>query len=162
MESRVVVVPEERLVMVGGIPMRWSFVPVAEHEGARAIQWQGENGFIEMKDGRNVPLDESMYETNVQPYVSQWHARKAREEEESRLRYDSSEARWSRLRDARDRLVEETDYLMLADYPITDACREEFRAYRKVLRDITANPAAPWDGDNIPWPTKPTIVRKEG
>ena len=52
------------------------------------------------------------------------------------------------LRQQRNELLAETDYLALADATLTD----EMRAYRQALRDLPANTADP---ANPVWPTKP-------
>ena len=52
------------------------------------------------------------------------------------------------LRQERNRLLAETDYLALADVTLTD----EMRAYRQALRDLPANTADP---SNPVWPIKP-------
>ena len=53
------------------------------------------------------------------------------------------------LRQRRNQLLTETDYLALADSTLTD----EMRAYRQALRDLPANTEDP---ANPVWPTKPS------
>ena len=53
-----------------------------------------------------------------------------------------------RLRNQRNELLAETDYLALSDVTMTD----EMAAYRQALRDLPANTADP---ANPVWPTKP-------
>lgn len=53
-------------------------------------------------------------------------------------------------------LLNESDYLMMSDYPITDAQREEIKAYRQALRDITKQSGFP---ENVVWPEKPGILK---
>ena len=53
------------------------------------------------------------------------------------------------LRQRRNQLLTETDYLALADATLTD----EMRAYRQALRDLPANTEDP---ANPTWPTKPS------
>ena len=53
------------------------------------------------------------------------------------------------LRQRRNQLLSETDYLALADSTLTD----EMRAYRQALRDLPANTEDP---ANPTWPTKPS------
>ena len=53
-----------------------------------------------------------------------------------------------RLRNQRNELLAETDYLALSDVTMTD----EMRTYRQALRDLPANTADP---ANPVWPTKP-------
>lgn len=53
------------------------------------------------------------------------------------------------LRQKRNQLLTETDYLALADVTLTD----EMRAYRQALRDLPANTSDP---ANPVWPVKPS------
>ena len=52
------------------------------------------------------------------------------------------------LRQRRNQLLAETDYLALSDSTLTD----EMRSYRQALRDLPANTVDP---ANPVWPTKP-------
>ena len=52
------------------------------------------------------------------------------------------------LRDDRNRLLSETDYLALSDATLTD----DMKTYRQALRDLPANTTDP---ANPVWPTKP-------
>ena len=55
---------------------------------------------------------------------------------------------WTQLRDERNRLLAETDFMGNSDYPITDA----WRTYRQSLRDITGTYN---NLSEVVWPTKP-------
>jgi len=61
----------------------------------------------------------------------------------------SDEELLQNLRQRRNQLLAETDYLALADSILTD----EMRAYRQALRDLPANTEDP---ANPVWPTKPS------
>ena len=71
----------------------------------------------------------------------------------------SEEYLLSKLRAARNSALQETDKYMVADFPITGTLRSEILEYRQCLRDITAQPGAPWDGGGelTPWPEKPNF-----
>lgn len=58
------------------------------------------------------------------------------------------EVAWEDLRTERDRLIAETDWMVLPDRTPTD----EQLAYRQALRDLPANTVDP---ANPVWPTKP-------
>ena len=58
------------------------------------------------------------------------------------------EAQWKELRQTRNRLIAETDYLALSDSTLS----AEMAAYRQALRDLPANTTDP---ANPVWPTKP-------
>lgn len=59
------------------------------------------------------------------------------------------------LRIERDRRLAETDYMFTSDYPLDASKRSAYMAYRQALRDLPAQPGAPWTVDTIPWPVKP-------
>ena len=59
-----------------------------------------------------------------------------------------AEQPWNELRQQRNRLIAETDYLALSDATMTD----EMSTYRQQLRDLPANTTDP---ANPVWPTKP-------
>ena len=56
----------------------------------------------------------------------------------------------------RAKLLEETDYLVLPDYPISEERLAEIKVYRQALRDITLQ-----EGyfENVIWPVKPEWVK---
>ena len=62
--------------------------------------------------------------------------------------YDYSDGHWEDLRNERNRLLAETDYLALPDVTMS----EEMRNYRQQLRDLPANTEDP---ENPVWPVKP-------
>lgn len=55
-------------------------------------------------------------------------------------------------RTKRDRLMADTDYLMMPDYPMSPEIRALWERYRQALRDITTQAGFPED---IAWPAKP-------
>lgn len=56
----------------------------------------------------------------------------------------------------RDKRLTATDYLLMPDYPISDADREAVKSYRQALRDITKQNGFPID---VVWPEKPEVVK---
>lgn len=61
--------------------------------------------------------------------------------------------KWEEVRQERNKLLSETDFVLLTDAPITISKLEEFKQYRQALRDIT-NQEDPF---NIEYPIKPTL-----
>ena len=59
------------------------------------------------------------------------------------------------VRNQRDRLISETDYLMMVDYPISEAEREVVKVYRQALRDVPEQEGFPY---TIVWPEKPVVT----
>ena len=73
---------------------------------------------------------------------------------------DNEEAAWANaaparaladLRDRRNRLLAETDYLALSDNTLSD----DMKKYRKDLRDLPAGKDTVEKCNNVTWPTKP-------
>ena len=58
------------------------------------------------------------------------------------------------IRDRRNDLLTETDYLMQPDYPISEETRTALKAYRQALRDITKQDGFPKE---VVWPEKPDV-----
>lgn len=57
-------------------------------------------------------------------------------------------------RSQRQQLISSTDYLVLADYPLSEDKRHAIMEYRQALRDITKQSGWP---RNIVWPVRPEI-----
>ena len=55
-------------------------------------------------------------------------------------------------RGQRDALLAKTDYLLAADYPISEERLEEIKTYRQALRDVPAQEGFP---ETIVWPKAP-------
>ena len=162
---RVTVVPADRLILVDGEGLQFAF---AAPEDLHALQWQDASGHLEFTDGRpNQALTAADYESHVAPFVQAWKAEKARLDAEAKAaeaarlaEYNSEAARFARLREERDRRIAATDYLLTADYPLTDTQRAAVTAYRTALRDLPAQDCAPWDGGGkaTPWPDMPATL----
>lgn len=61
------------------------------------------------------------------------------------------------IREERNRLLAETDYLLMPDYPLSEEELVEVKAYRQQLRDLTEQEGFP---DSVVFPPKPYIVFK--
>ena len=60
--------------------------------------------------------------------------------------------RWKIIRNERDKLLKESDYLILADAPVDETQKQEWTTYRQVLRDIPQDYDSP---DEVVYPDKP-------
>lgn len=67
----------------------------------------------------------------------------------------TDEDRAKAAREKRDRLLAETDYLLMPDYPIEAAVLEVLKMYRQALRDIPEQSGFP---KTIEWPSKPEVI----
>ena len=59
-----------------------------------------------------------------------------------------------RVRTKRDALIEETDYLLMPDYPISEEELAAVKTYRQALRDVPQQDGFPND---VVWPEKPDV-----
>lgn len=56
----------------------------------------------------------------------------------------------AQIRDERDKLIAETDYLVMPDYPLAETALNKVREYRQKLRDITEQKGFPKE---VIWPS---------
>ena len=68
MEEHVTVIPGDGVISVNGIPMQFSFPPVAGHEKVHAIQWHYGSGTLELDGFTGEPLTAADYDRAVAPY----------------------------------------------------------------------------------------------
>ena len=61
------------------------------------------------------------------------------------------------LRDKRNELLKETDYIVLADSPIPSVKKSEFMNYRTALRNLTQGLDTVEKINNVVYPLKPQI-----
>lgn len=176
MKQHVTVVPSDRLIIVGGIPLQFDF---SAPENMHALQWHEGSGHIEWTDDINHPLTPADYAEDVAPFVALWEAEKARLDEEAsaaeavRLaEYNSEESRAARIRAERDRRINATTWLVerhkeqVAEGITATLTDEEYSgllAYRQALRDLPQQLGFPWEGPDdpaCPWPVKPQELQK--
>ncbi|MDY0258633.1 MAG: hypothetical protein RBR41_03075 [Desulfovibrio sp.] len=82
----VTVVPNDKLISVGGVPLVFDF-PAPQN--LHALQWDGQQGHMEWIDDFNWPLmasDATAYTDEVAPYVALWQTEKERLEQEAATR----------------------------------------------------------------------------
>jgi hypothetical protein len=61
------------------------------------------------------------------------------------------------IRAKRDGLLRDTDITQLPDADICEDCREAFRGYRQLLREVPEQPGFPYAVD---WPEKPAAMKR--
>ena len=59
---------------------------------------------------------------------------------------------WKKVRQERNQLLGESDYLILADAPVDETQKQEWTTYRQALRDIPQDYDSP---DEVVYPDKP-------
>tara|TARA_Y100000356_G_C11175166_1_gene243620 strand:- start:85 stop:513 length:429 start_codon:yes stop_codon:yes gene_type:complete len=141
---KLTIVPEDRLICIGStfcadIQQDLSWIPSNVH----AVQWHDSSGEIEYNDGtpNEIISDLGIY-AQAQTDFSNEIQRIAAAREAAR-------DYWQELRDQRNQLLAETDYLALVDLTLS----ADMRTYRQALRDLPANTSDP---ANPVWPTPPS------
>lgn len=159
MTDTLVFIPEDKLIIYNNeVFISDKFIPLSSPEGAiRAIHWTPTDKHIEFELAYRELTDADI-PVYVMPYVL------LATEEKTRLTKEAADAANNpvlcaeSIRRERDHRIAKTDYLMMADYPITDSSKQELEVYRQALRDITKDHSFPWAGtpvENIPWPKNP-------
>ena len=67
--------------------------------------------------------------------------------------------RWVSLKQRKNQLLSDSDYIFVEDYPITEDKKQEWREYRTLLRNFasTITDIMQYDDiEDLPWPTKPS------
>ena len=148
MQNHVTVIPVDKIISVNGAGLAFNFPAPAN---LHALQWHDSAGHIEYTDGQpNRPLTSADYDAVVAPFVALWQAEYDRLEEE-RNRPLTPEKKAELIRQQRDDLLSETDYLMMPDYPMSELARENLKVYRQALRDVPEQPGFP---NSVVWPIK--------
>jgi hypothetical protein len=62
------------------------------------------------------------------------------------------ESKFQEMRDTRNQLLRESDFVMLSDSPYDSQKKNQYIQYRKALRDLPSNIV---DINNFEWPIKP-------
>ena len=75
----------------------------------------------------------------------------ARDAEEAAYAAGAFDRAIARVREQRNALIKETDYLALSDNTLST----EMTTYRQALRDITNGITTVEQANNVTWPTKP-------
>ena len=115
-----------------------------------------------LKDGRIWSVKESKFVTSVNDTANVQKQEITLEElinaldfyhyPKGELKTDEEFA--SEVREQRDKLLDESDYLAMPDYPISEEKKSAILSYRQSLRDISKQSGFP---RNINWPVKPEI-----
>ena len=77
------------------------------------------------------------------------------EEEDQPTPEPTVEEKAAQIRSRRDRLIEESDFYMMPDYPATEKGLEAVKNYRQALRDVTLQEPFP---HSVQWPEVPAVL----
>ena len=140
---KLTIIPDGKIIGIGGtfyenVQQDFSWIPSNVH----AVHWSDSSGEIEYNDGTpNQIISELGIYSQAQTDYNNETQRVAAAVEAAR-------DYWQELRDQRNQLLAETDYLALVDSTLST----DMRTYRQALRDLPANTS---DAANPVWPTKP-------
>ncbi|RFA31494.1 hypothetical protein CAI21_01490 [Alkalilimnicola ehrlichii] len=81
--------------------------------------------------------------------VAAWDAELAHLEQQRKTAEEAWLNSWGRVREERNALITETDWMIFPDSPLSDSERDEVKIYRQALRDIPQHFSAPLE---VVWP----------
>ena len=84
-------------------------------------------------------------------YHLKWDGSKIVKDDDALATYQLSE-KWKDVRSLRDRLLNETDWVVTKATETETSVSSAWKSYRQALRDVPSQS----DPDNITWPTKPS------
>ena len=84
-------------------------------------------------------------------YHLKWDGSKIVKDDDALATYQLSE-KWKDVRSQRDRLLNETDWVVTKATETETSVSSAWKSYRQALRDVPSQS----DPDNITWPTKPS------
>jgi hypothetical protein len=135
----------------GPLPLNWkniSNLPALDNDTLRSYGWYPCR--IVYYDG---PMDNKVYTTPIfaleeNEYVEYQQVRDMTQEEIDTL----INSQWNSVRARRNILLQESDWTQLGDVKFSPEKEQEWKDYRRQLRDITTYP----DPFSLPWPTEPS------
>ena len=105
-----------------------------------AVQWNGSKGTVEKRDLSVTEI------TDITPYnawVTEWETANSTLSSAQDLTLDE-------FREWRNSLLNETDWTVLPDSPLSAEKQAEWKTYRQKLRDLPANTSEPYRVDLRP------------
>ena len=156
-KNSVTVFVEDKWIEVDGVSIDFEngFSLIPEHAGIWALHWKDGKGEYQFNNPpANIFFGVDQYDKFVEPYVAQWEAEKARQEAAAEAEWNDPANVEARARVERNRLLAETDYILMPDYPLAEAQRAAWTVYRQALRDLPEQDGWP---ASIVWPEKPSL-----
>jgi hypothetical protein len=158
---RITIVTEDKLIGINGeflsdIEEDMTWIPNDVH----AVQWYHDHGEIEYTDNRpNLEIESlGLYSKCINTFNSE-KERRERKCIQEELEYELTRDYWGEFRMIRDYLLNESDWVLLPDAPISEEKKELWIQYRQELRDFPSIVEDPKpyanDIDRELWPQKP-------
>ena len=105
-------------------------------------------------EGRTLTYEQSGHIVSVidgTHYHLKWNGSKIVKDDDALATYQLAE-KWKDVRSQRDRLLNETDWVVTKATETETSVSSAWKSYRQALRDVPSQS----DPDNITWPTKPS------
>jgi hypothetical protein len=148
---RLTIVPEDGTVVKDGFPYTaLDLSPCGIPDDVHALQWADASGWIEYKDHYKPNEDITSLPEWANACAAVWDA-KDYEEKHPPEPVPTPEEIIAANKSKAEGLLAESDWSVLPDVPLQN--KDEWIAYRAVLRDIATNPTL----DPV-WPVKPETV----
>lgn len=113
--------------------------------------------YNELKE-KLVPKEPLDWNEEKQVYIRYFDIVPLTEEEAEGALESAKQRKFDTLRESRDFLLTQTDYMLIPDYPINSQDLAVLKEYRQALRDLPSQEGAPWLDTEVPWPTKPEFL----
>ena len=104
---------------------------------------------------RTISFYESGYMRNDGTYSLKWDGTKIVKDDTAKAAYDLAEE-WKRIRTERNRLLAETDWVVIKARENGGQVPAAWKTYRVALRDIPSEQSDATKYSEITWPTKPS------
>ena len=139
---KLTIIADDKLVSKDGVG--YSGLPLKDFPSdVWAVQWDGSKGTVEKRDFSITEI------TDITPYNS-WITEYDTALADAKKGEPNTEAIG---RSNRDALLQESDWVVLSDSPITGDKLAEWKTYRQALRDL---PAKTTDLKAVEYPTEPS------
>ena len=105
-------------------------------------------------EGQTLTYEQSghiVFDIDSTHYHLKWDGSKIVKDDDALVAYQLAE-KWKQVRQDRDRLLNETDWIVTKAKETSTNIPAAWKTYRQALRDVPSQS----DPDNITWPTKPS------
>ena len=151
-----------RVVKEMSLPEYWTWlesVTSEDENGHKSYDFSGEDYEIvetnaplsyQDEEGNTISFNQSGH-INDGHYHLRWDGSKIVKDDDALAAYQLAE-KWKQVRHDRDRLLNETDWIVTKAKETSTNIPAAWKTYRQALRDVPSQS----DPDNITWPTKPS------
>ena len=141
---KLTIIADDKMVSIDGVSYSGLDLSFLDSD-VWAVQWDTDKGHVEKRDYSVTEI------TDITPY----NAAKTKwvEADQAAKTPKTNEQLETEVRIERGQRLDESDFTVLPDSPLSDSKIAEWKTYRQALRDLPANTT---DWANPPYPTPPS------